>query len=56
MSVNAIVRVANLFEFSNKGHSTINHKLKVRSNKLINHNQIFFSHLSVISQFIASDF
>jgi len=23
---------------------------------LINHNQVFFSHLSVIGQFIASDF
>jgi len=34
----------------------LSHKSEVRSNKLINHNQVFFSHLSVIGQFIASNF
>jgi len=34
----------------------MSHKPEIRSNKLIDHNQVFFSHLSVIGQFIASDF
>jgi len=47
--------------FKESGFDTKNKSISVYFNPfsfagLINHNQVFFSHLSVIGQFIASDF